>query len=211
MNDLSRMFDKKFKSFNLQQHQTRVLSSRSFDIHQSHSIKFHLIIENLFEMFNEKFKKKNLFQNQKNVSSREFFSKQSRVTTYFKSTVNQKSSINQNSKSSKSKSLKQHTFAKFIRIALFEKSFISSYKMSDIFCSNSMINYFKNEIFEISYARENSSRQFHSSSSFSRFSFQNLHICRICFDQINSDIDLHKHSRTSLENHSSCQFMRAIK
>ena len=61
MNDLSRMFDEKFKSFDLQQHQNRALSSRNFDIRQSYSIKFHLIIENLFEMYNEKFKKKILF------------------------------------------------------------------------------------------------------------------------------------------------------
>ena len=94
MNDLSRIFDEKFKSFDLQQYQIRVLFFRNFDIHQSHSIKFHLIIENLFEMFNEKFKKKSLFQNQKNVFSRRFFSKQSRITIYFKLTINQKSSIN---------------------------------------------------------------------------------------------------------------------
>ena len=214
MNDLSRMFDKKFKSFDLQQHQNRVLSSRNFDIRQFHSIKSHLIIENLFEMFNEKFKKKSLFQNQRNVFSREFFSKQSQIIVYFKSAINKKSSINQISKSSKIKSLKQLISAKSICIVFtncFEKSIISSYKMFDILCSNSMINYFKNEIFEISYVRESSSRQFRSFSQFSRFSSQNLHVCRICFDQIDFDNDLHKHSRTSLKSHSSCQFMKAIK
>ena len=63
MNDLSRMFDEKSRSFDLQQYQNRALSSRSFDVRQSYSIKSHLIIENLFEMFNEKFRKKNLIQN----------------------------------------------------------------------------------------------------------------------------------------------------
>ena len=206
MIDLSRMFDEKSKSFDLQQHQNRALFSRSFDIRQFHSIKFHLIIENLFEMFNEKFMKKNLFQNQKNVSSREFFSKQSRITTYFKSVINRKSSISQISKSSKSKSLKQHTSAKFIRIALFEKSFISSYKMLDIFDSNSMINCFKNEVFQISYVREILSRQFHSSSSSSDLS----RCCRMCFDQFNFNNDSHRHLRMSSKDHTSRQSMRMM-
>ena len=154
-------------------------------------------------MFNEKFRKKNLFQSQKNVSSREFFSKQSR----------RKSSINQISKSSKTKSLKQLISAKSICTVFtncFEKSIISSYKMSDIFCSNSMINYFKNEVFEISYVRENSSRQFRSSSSFSRFSLQDLHVCRMCFDQFSFNNDLHRHLRMSSTNHTSRQSMRMM-
>ena len=206
MNDLSRMFDEKFKSFDLQQHQNSALSSRSFDIRQFHSIKFYLTIENLFEMFNEKFRKKSLFQNQKNVSFREFFSEESRITIYFKSTINQKSSISQNSKSSKSKSLKQHTSAKFIRIALLEKSFILFYKMSSIF-------YFKSRVFLQSRFSSRFSLTWFSltSSSFSRSSLRDLHVYYICFDQFNFNNDLHKHLRTSLEDHSSCQFMRAIK
>ena len=55
-------------------------------------------------------------------------------------TVNQKSSINQNSKNSKSKNLNQHMFAKSIRIVfnknVFKKSFKLSYKMFDVFCIN---------------------------------------------------------------------------
>ena len=191
MNDLSRMFDEKSKSFDLQQHQNRALSSRSFDIRQSHSIKSHLTIENLFEMFNEKFRRKSLFQGQRNVSSREFFSEQSRITVYFKSAVNKKPSISQNSKNSKSKSLKQLIFAKSIRITFTncsEKSIISSYKMSDIFSSSSMINCFRNEVFEISYAREIPPRQFRSSSSSSELP----RCCRICSSQFSSNNDLHR-------------------
>ena len=146
MNDLSRMFHEKSKSFDLRQHHNRRFSSQSFDIRQSHfsssSIKSHLTIENLFEMFDEKFRKKSLFQNQKNVSSREFFSNQARITIYFKPTVNQKSSINRDSKNSKSKSLNQHMSAKFIRTALSEnsseKSIDLSFKLSDFFYSKDL-------------------------------------------------------------------------
>ena len=92
-------------------------------------------------MFDEKFRKKSLFQSQKNVSSREFFSEQSRITFYFKFTINQKSSISQNLKSSKSKSWNQHIFAKSIRTvfskSLSEKSINLSYKMFNIFDVNS--------------------------------------------------------------------------
>ena len=92
MNNLNRMFHEKFKSFDLRQHHNSRSSSQSFDIRQFHSssfsIKSYLIIENLFEIFDEKLKKKSLFQNQKNVSFRTFFSNQSRITIYFKFTVN---------------------------------------------------------------------------------------------------------------------------
>ena len=145
MNDLSRMFIEKFKSFDLRSHQDRSYSSQSFDIRQSSqscfstvSKKSYLIIENLFEMFDEKFRKKSMFQNQKNVFSREFFSKQLRITVYFKFTINQKSSISQSSKSSKSKSLNQHMSTKSIRIAfnknLSDKTINLSYKSTNVFC-----------------------------------------------------------------------------
>ena len=143
MNDFSRMFVEKSSSFDLQRHQNRRFFSQSFDFRQfsrscfSISTKSYLTIENLFEMFDEEIRRNSLFQTQKNVSSREFFSKQSRITIYFKSTINQKSFISQNSKSSKSKSLNQHMFAKSIRIAfskdLFEKSINLSYKMFNVF------------------------------------------------------------------------------
>ena len=91
-------------------------------------------------MFDEKFRKKSLFQNQNHVFFREFSSNQSRITIYFKFAFNQKSSINQDSKNSKSKNLNQHMFAKSIRIVfneiLFEKSIKLSYKLSNVFCIN---------------------------------------------------------------------------
>ena len=146
MNDLSRMFHEKSKSFDVQQHQNRCRSSQSFDLRQfsqscsTSSKKSYLSIENLFEMFDEKFRRKNMFQNQRNVSSREFFSEQSRIIAYFKSAINRKSLISQNSKSSKSKSWDQHMSAKSFRIVfnkdVFEKSIKLSYKMSDVFCTN---------------------------------------------------------------------------
>ena len=110
VNDLSRMFHEKSKSFDLRQHHNRRFSSQSFDSRRfsqscfSTSKKFYLIINNLNRIFNEKFKKKKLFQNQNNVFS-QTFSNQMKIIFYFKFTINQKSSINQNSKSSKSKNL----------------------------------------------------------------------------------------------------------
>ena len=214
MNDLSRMFIEKSKSFDLRSHQDRSYSSQSFDIRQSSqscfsiaSKKFYLIIENLFEMFDEKFRKKNLFQNRNNVSFRAF-SNQMRIIVYFKSAINQKLSISQNSKSSKSKSLNQHMSAKFIRTNFSkysEKSIFLSYKMSDIF-------YIKSKIFLQSRFSSRFSFTWHSltfSSSF-RFSSSNLHFCCICFDQFNFNNWLHKHLRISYQNHSSCQSMRVL-
>ena len=158
------MFHEKFKSFDLRQHHNRRSFSQRFDIRQFHflflSIKFHFIIETLFEMFVEKFKKKNLFQSQKNLFS-QASSNQMKIIVYFKFAINKKSSINQISTSSKMKSLKRFISAKSIRIAFincFEKSIILSYKMFDIFDFNSIINCFKNKIFEILYVRESSSR-----------------------------------------------------
>ena len=157
VNDLSRMFAEKSRSFDLQQHHNRRFSSQNFDVRQhrfASSKKSYLIIENLFEMFDEKFRKTDLFQSRNNVSF-QTFSKQSRITIYFKFAINQKSSINRNSKSSKSKNLNQHMFAKSIRIVfsenLFEKSIKLSYKMLDVF----------DEIFFF---------HFHTSSSFFDFS-----------------------------------------
>ena len=127
VNDLHRMFDEKSKSCDLKQHHNRHFFSQNSDIRQFHfsfsSIKSHFIIENLFEMFDEKFRKKNLFQNQNNVSFREFFSKQSQITIYFKFAINQKSLISQDLKNSKSKNLNQHMIAKSIRIVFNENLF----------------------------------------------------------------------------------------
>ena len=140
IDDLFRMFRENFKSFDLRQHHNRRFSQQNFDIRQFRSIKSHLIIENLIEMFDEKVEKNDLFQNQMKFFSRAFFSDRSQITIYFKFTINQKSSIDQNSKNSKSKNLNQHMFAKSIRIVfnkrLFEKSFNLSYKIFNVFCIN---------------------------------------------------------------------------
>ena len=210
MNDLSRMFIEKSKSFDLRSHQDRSYSSQSFDIRQfsqscfsTASKKSYLIIENLFEMFDEKFKKKSLFQSQNNVFSRTF-SNQMRIIAYFKFAINQKLSINQNSKSSNSKNLNQHMSAKFIRTNFnkcFEKSIFLSYKMSNIF-------YIKSKIFlQSKFSFTWFSLTF--SSSF-RFSSSDFHLCCICFDQFNFNNWLHKHLRASHQCHSSCQSMRVL-
>ena len=52
------MFNEKFTSFDLQQHQNFVSFQQNFDICQFDSITFDFIVKNLFEMFNKKFKKK---------------------------------------------------------------------------------------------------------------------------------------------------------
>ena len=152
MNDLHRMFAEKSASFDLQQHQNRCRFSQKFDFRQldrsrsTSSKKSYLTIENLSEMFDEKFRRKSLFQDQNSVSFQRFFSEQSQMTVYFKFTVSQKSSIIQNSKNSKSKSLNQHMFAKSIRTVfsnnLSEKSIKLSYKMLDVFCVDSKIFFF---------------------------------------------------------------------
>ena len=158
-------------------------------------------------MFHEKFKRKNLFQSQNNVFFRAF-SNQMRIIAYFKSAVNQKLSISQNSKSSKSKSLTQHMFAKFICTHInkcFEKSIFLSYKMSDIF-------YIKSKIFLQSKFSSRFSFTWFSLIflSFSRFSSLDLHLCCICFDQFSFNNWLHKHLRASYQDHSSCQSMRVL-
>ena len=69
-----------------------------------------------------------------------------RIIVYFKFTINQKSSIIQNSKNLKSKSLNQHMFAKSIRTVfnenLFKKSIKLLYKMLDVFDIDSKISFF---------------------------------------------------------------------
>ena len=138
VDDLSRMFAEKPRSFGLQQHHNRRSSSQSFDVRQhrfAFAEKSYLTIENLFEMFGGKSRRTDLFQGRNNVPS-QASSKQSRITIYFKPAVNQKPSISQNSKSSKSKSLNQHMPAKSIRTvsseSLPEKSAKLPYKMLDV-------------------------------------------------------------------------------
>ena len=57
-NDLNREFVKKSKLFDLRQHYNCYFFQQNFDIRQFRSIKFHFIIENLFQIFDKKFKKK---------------------------------------------------------------------------------------------------------------------------------------------------------
>ena len=103
------------------------------------SQKSYLTIDDLIRMFAEKFRSFDLSQHQKRRSSSQSSGArqtyQSRIIVYFLSAINQKASISQSLKSSKSKTFQQHTFAKSIRsaFALSEKSDFSSYKMTDIF------------------------------------------------------------------------------
>ena len=115
--------------------------------------KSYFIIDDLNRMFVKKLKSFDLrYHQNRHAFSQDFDIRssrqtrscyQSRITVYFMLAVNQKISINQISKSSKSKTSKQYMFAKFIRIAFnksfFEKSILLSYKMSDIFYINLMI------------------------------------------------------------------------
>ena len=146
MNDLHRMFHEKSESFSLRQHHNRRFSQQNFDIRQYFSIKSHFIIDDLIRMFHEKSRSFDLRQHHnhrsfsQNIDARSFVTYQSRITIYFLLTINQKASIDQNLKSSNSKSLNQHMSAKSIRIAfseiLSEKSIKLLYKLSDVFCIN---------------------------------------------------------------------------
>ena len=152
LNDLSRMFVEKSRSFDLRQHHNCRFFQQSFDIRQSRSIKSHLIVKHLFEMFDEKFRRKNLFQSQNNVSF-QTFSDQMQITIYFKLTIIQRSSIDQNSKSSNSKNLNQHMFAKSIRTIfsenLSEKRIKLLYKMLDVFDETSFFIFILFRFFSI--------------------------------------------------------------
>ena len=150
------MFVEKSRSFDLQQQQNRCRFSQNFDFRQldrSCSIsskKSYFTIENLFEMFDENFRKKSLLYSQKsqledqmNVFSRSISSNQMRIIFYFKSAANQKTSINETSKSSKSKTSRQHMPIRTIfSKSLFEKSIKLSYKMFDVFDINSKTSFF---------------------------------------------------------------------
>ena len=120
--------------------------------------KSYFTIDDLIRMFREKpksfdlrqyqkgFASSQLFDTRSSRQSRFFFMHQSRIIFYFMSAANQKASISQSLKSSKSKNFQQHTLAKSIRTAfifafdsafvLSEKSMLSPYKLQDIFCTN---------------------------------------------------------------------------
>ena len=181
--------------------------------------KFYLIIDDLIRMFREKFKSFDLRQHQKSfVSSQNFdtrsssqsrslFMHQSRIIVYFLFAVNQKTSINQISKSSNSKSFQQHTSAKSIRsvFILSEKSTISSYK--------------KTNIFYISLQSKFSSRfsfawfRFTFSSTFSSIFRSRIsdHVCCICFDHFSSRNDSFSYRRFNQSYFSNRRPMREIK
>ena len=127
-------------TFKLISKRVKIASSTSFATFTSmlRNQKLYLTIDDLNRMFREKFKSFDLSQHQKRRSSLQRFdvrSYQSRIIIYFLSAINQKTSITQSLKSSKSKTFQQHMFAKSIRStsALSEKSIFSSYKKSDIF------------------------------------------------------------------------------
>ena len=131
-------------TFNFTSKSIKKLSASLFRTFVSKHQKFYFIIDDLIRMFHEKSKSFDLCQHQKSFvfsqsddirSFRQLY--QSRIIFYFMFAINQKSSISQNSKSSKSKSLNQYMFAKFICIVFnknfFEKSIDLLYKLSNVF------------------------------------------------------------------------------
>ena len=155
--------------------------------------KFYFTIDDLIRMFREKFKSFDLSQHQnRRVSSQSFdvcssIIHQSRIIVYFLFAINQKTSISQNLKNSKSKSFQQHTFAKSIRFAsaLSKKSTLSSYKNLNIFYISLQSRFsFLQSRFSFAWSRFTFSSFIRFSSLF-EFSFSNLRVCYICFDRFN--------------------------
>ena len=163
--------------------------------------KFHFTIDDLIRMFREKSKSFDLQQHQKRRSSSQKSgarSYQSRIIFYFLFAVNQKTSINQNLKSSNSKSFQRHTFAKsisFCRLILSEKSTLSSYKKSDFFYISLQSRFST----RFSFLQSRFSFAWSSStfSSFFRFSLSDFHVCCICFDRFSFRNDLFDYRRFS--------------
>ena len=192
----------------------KIASTRSFTFsislatssskHRKSISKFYLTIDDLRRMFAEKFKSFDLPQHQnrrfssQSLDTRSSISYQFRIIFYFSSAINQKASINQSLKSSKSKNFQQYMFAKslsFYRLTvLFEKSTFSSYKKSDIFYislqSKFSTRFSTKFLSKFSFAW--SSLTF---SSFFRSSLSNLHVCCICFDHFSFNNDLFNYSR----------------
>ena len=186
--------------------------------------KSYFIIDDLIRMFREKFKSFELRQHQKNFAfSQNFdirsftqsrFSYQSRIIVYFLFAINQKTSINQNSKSSNSKSFQQFTFAKTIRSVLSEKSIISSYKKSNIsyISLQSKFSFLQSKF---SFAWFTSSFTFSFTSSFTSSSFFRFlisdHVCCICFDHFNFRNDLFNYSSFNQRYFSNRQSIKKVK
>ena len=121
--------------------------------------------------------------------------------------VNQKTSINQNLKNSKSKNFQQFTFAKTIRFVLFEKSIISLYKKSNIFYISLQSKFSSRFLF--AWFRFTFTFSF-TFSSFFRFSISN-HVCCICFDHFSFRNDLFNYSNFSQRYFSNRRSMREMK
>ena len=136
------------------------------------------------------------------------FSYQSRIIIYFLSAVNQKASINQNLKSSNSKSFQQYASAKSIRFAfvLSKKSIFSLYKKSNIFYI-SLQSRFSFLQSKFSFAWFTSSFTF---SSFFEFSTSD-HVCCICFDHFSFRNDLFNYSNFSQRYFSNRRPMKEMK
>ena len=134
---------KSMKKLSVNSFTSSISSSRtSVSKHQ----KSYFTIDDLIRMFHEKFKSFDLRQHHnhfsfsQSIDARSSVTYQFRIIAYFLSTINQKTSIDQDLKSSNSKSLNQHMPAKSIRIVfseiLSEKSIKLSYKLPDVFCIN---------------------------------------------------------------------------
>ena len=164
--------------------------------------KFYFTIHDFHRMFVEKSRSFDLRQHQnRRFSSQSFESRQSdrssffyqsRIIAYFLSAINQKTSINQNLKSSNSKNFQQSTFAKSFSFchrsasALSEKSIFSSYKNSDIFYISLQSKFsFLQSKFSFAWFRSTLSFTFSSffrSSSLFESPFSDLYVYCICFD-----------------------------
>ena len=182
--------------------------------------KLYFIIEDLYEMFDEKFKKSDIFHIKHHIKNDAhfriifFFFYQVKIIAYFTSAVNQSQSISQNSKTSNSKSYRQHTFAKSNRVKFTflvnkwsEKSIVLFYKTS-IFSRRSI-----SEISDISSYKMSNISRFQSTIASCKFSIRLsvsiqifssfFHVCRICCDIFESNNDLHWHLRTIHFDHAS--------
>ena len=206
-------------TLNITSKSMKKLSVNSFTFSTSSSrtfvSKFYFIVDDLIRMFREKFKSFDLHSHQKSRSfsrnSDIFY--QSRIIVYFMFAVNQKTSINQISKSSKSKISKQYMFAKSIRFAfaLSKKSIFSSYKMTNIFYI-SLQSKFSSK-FSFAWFQFTFTFSFAFSLTFSSFFRSRIsdHVCCICFDNFNFRNDSFSYRRSSQLYFSNRRSMKKMK
>ena len=185
--------------------------------------KSHLTIDDLIRMFAEKSRSFDLSQHQdrrtssQSIDARQSRSSstyQSRIIAYFLSAVNQKTSISQDLKSSKSKTFQQRTLAELIslcRSVLSEKSVFSSYKKSD-FSHISLHSRFSFLQSRFSFAWSLTSSSYfwssHTSSSLLESSPSDSHVCCICFDRFsfrNDSFNYRRFSQRYLSNRRSIE------